>query len=208
MPKRVIFYVDGFNFYYGAIRGGPNKWLNRERVCRLIRPADDVRRIHYFTALVVGSGRPRQERYLNALATLPTVNVVVGKYKTKRICCRVSACSHGGCRNFDHWEEKRTDVSIATQILDDAYQNECDTFIVVSGDSDLVPPLHRVKERFPGKEIVVYVPTRNATRGAAYELRAAADRHKDFPLAPLAKSQFPSAVPDGKGGFIHKPAEW
>lgn len=208
MPNRVIFYVDGFNFYYGAIRGGPNKWLNFERLCELIRPHDEVRRIHYFTALVVGAGRSQQELYLSALATLPKLSIVVGKYKTKRVCCRVSACTHGGCRNFDHWEEKRTDVSIASQILDDAYQNECDTFIVVSGDSDLVPPLHLVKARFPEKQLVVYVPTRDATRGAAYELRSAADKHRDFPLAPLQKAHFPAAVPDGKGGFIHKPVGW
>lgn len=46
-------YVDGFNLYYGALRGQPYRWLNlRAFAQRLVRPTDEVHRIRYFTALV------------------------------------------------------------------------------------------------------------------------------------------------------------
>jgi 6-hydroxy-3-succinoylpyridine 3-monooxygenase len=82
---RAIVYIDGFNLYYGAIRGGPHKWLNLERFFRLMRQSDQIERIYYFTALVDGPSLQRQETYLQALSTCPLVSVILGKYKTKRV---------------------------------------------------------------------------------------------------------------------------
>jgi len=56
--------------------------------------------------------------------------------------------------------------------------------------------------------VLVYVPSRNPVRGAAVELRSAADRHRNLPLAPLKHAQFPARIPDGGGGFIEKPSGW
>lgn len=63
---RSIVYIDGFNLYYGAIRGGPFKWLDLQAYFRRLRQADDIQRIYYFSALVDGPGRARQETYLRA----------------------------------------------------------------------------------------------------------------------------------------------
>ena len=93
-------------------------------------------------------------------------------------------------------------------MLDDAYQNRCGTLILVSGDSDLVPAFNVIKSRFPNETIIVYVPTRNPIRGAAVELRSAADRDRDLPLNLLPHSQFPSQFPDGSGRLLSKPASW
>ncbi len=71
--------------YYGAIKGGPNKWLNLERYFTLLRQGDDVQRLHYFTAMVDGPHLAYQEVYLRALATLPRVNIVLGYYKLKSV---------------------------------------------------------------------------------------------------------------------------
>ena len=208
-PKpRAIVYIDGFNLYYGALRGTAHKWLNLERYFSLLRPDDDLQQIHYFTALVTGPTRPNQDIYLRALATLPSVNVVLGKFKRKRVLCSVPACSHAGTRLFDALEEKHTDVHIGIHMLDDAYQNRCERQILVSGDSDLVPALNVIKSRFPSKEIIVYVPTRNPIRGAAVELRSAADKDRDLPLNLLPLSQFPVQFSDGAGQLLAKPTSW
>jgi uncharacterized LabA/DUF88 family protein len=106
------------------------------------------------------------------------------------------------------WEEKRTDVNIAVQMIDDAYQDACDVFVVVSGDSDLVPPLYLIKQRFPHKTIVVYVPARDKIRGAATEIRNAADKNATLPQEILRHSQFPPTLRDGQGGTITKPPTW
>ena len=208
MPPRTIVYIDGFNLYYGAVRGSAFKWLNLQRFFLLLRPHDNIVKVHYFTALVEGPTKPNQEIYLRALGTLPLVNIVLGKFKTKQVRCSNSACTFAGDRFFPVPEEKRTDVNIAVFLLDDAYQNQCDHSIVVSGDSDLVPAISLLKVRFPKKRVTVYVPSRNPMRGAAVELRSVADRHRTLPLNLLPFSQFSNPLPDGAGGLLHKPASW
>jgi 6-hydroxy-3-succinoylpyridine 3-monooxygenase len=205
---RSIVYIDGFNLYYGAIRGSPHKWLNLQRYFEVLRPDDDLQAVRYFSALVSGSARANQETYIRALETLPKVKVILGKFKSKQILCRHTTCAHQGDRIFTSQEEKRTDVNIAIHLLNDAYQDLCDTFVVVSGDSDLVPALNMLKYLFPAKTVVVYVPARNASRGAAVELRSAADRSRLLPLNILPKVQLPASIPDGAGGLILKPATW
>jgi uncharacterized LabA/DUF88 family protein len=208
MSNRSIIYIDGFNLYYGAIRGTHDKWLNIQRMFERLRPHDDIQVIRYFTALVDGDKAARQRVYLQAIETCPKVQIVLGKFKNKQIKCGVAECPHAGPRTFTKPEEKRTDVGIAIGLLDDAYQDRADRFVVVSGDSDLVPALAMLKRRFPVKELVVYVPSRNPIRGAAVELRSAADKDRTLPLGLIKLSQFPATLPDGHGGTIHKPVGW
>lgn len=124
--SRAIIYIDGLNFYYGAMRGTAHKWLNLEACFRRLRSADDIQRIYYFTAIVAGDARKRQQPYLSALATLPLVHVILGKFKNKQISCRVRGCTYSGRRTFDAPEEKRTDVNIALQLLDDSLHDRAD----------------------------------------------------------------------------------
>lgn len=208
MTQRSIIYIDGFNLYYGAVKDGPHKWLDLQKYFTMLRPDDRIQRIWYFTALIDGSHRQNQEAYLQALDTLPLVEIVLGKYKYKTVKCTLSACSFSGPREFQVPEEKRSDVNIAIQMLDDAYAGRADRMIVVSGDSDLVPAIHLVKKRYPSIQSTVYVPSRNPKRGAAVEIRSAADKHKTLPLNLLARCQLPNPVRGGVGGRIHKPARW
>jgi 6-hydroxy-3-succinoylpyridine 3-monooxygenase len=204
--KRTIIYIDGFNFYYGAVKNSPYKWLNFQRFFTLLRPHDDICQIHYFTALVTGPNVVNQHLFLRALATCPLINVVLGNYKAKRVKCTITACTYGGERRINTVEEKRTDVNIAVQMMEDAYEDRCDRFILVSGDSDLVPAVSKV--RGLGKEVFVYIPARDQTRGAAVELRSVASSAKILPLTILKHAQFSHQVSDGSGGFISKPATW
>ncbi|MCP4591822.1 MAG: NYN domain-containing protein [bacterium] len=208
VPNRSIIYIDGFNLYYGAIKDGPHKWLNLERYFQLLRPVDDIQIVYYFTAIIDGPRRVNQLTFLKALETLPLVHVVLGKFKKKKVRCGVGGCAYAGNRVFSIQEEKRTDVNIALQLFDDAREDRCDRSIIVSGDSDLVPAANLVKGSFPGKKIIVYVPARDPIRGAAVELRAAADKDKTLPVNLLKHAQFPPRVPDGAGGFIEKPTDW
>jgi 6-hydroxy-3-succinoylpyridine 3-monooxygenase len=151
---------------------------------------------------------PNQIDYLRALATTSLVDVVLGKFKNKTIFCKFPTCTQTGKRPFEVPEEKRTDVNIAVYMLDDAYQNACDNVVLVSGDSDLVPAVRMIRTRFPNKQITVYVPTQNPTRGAAVELRSSAHKNRDLPLNLLSRAQFPATLQDGAGGLISKPSAW
>jgi NYN domain len=206
---RTIVYIDGFNLYYGAVRETPAlKWLNLAQYCKYLRPNDDLVAVRYFSAMIDGPTKPNQDAYLRALATTPLVQIILGKFKQKRVRCGIAACTWTGSRFYNVPEEKRTDVNIAIFMLDDAYQNLCDHFVVISGDSDLVPALNMVKLRFPLKKITVYIPSRNPRRGAAVEMRSAGDKDRFLPLNFLKKAQFPDRIPDGAGGFITRPTDW
>ena len=208
LKNRTIVYVDGFNLFYGALRGTSEAWLDLERLFRLLLPHDDLRRVRFFTALLMGPERVAQRTHLRALETTPLVEVTLGRFKTRRVRCRVAGCSMSGPRRFAWPEEKRTDVTIGISMLDDAYRNECDRLILVSGDSDLVPAISLIRGRFPEKEIVVYVPSRHPDRGAAVELRGVAHRARLLPLQVLKHAQFSDVVIDSRGRRIRKPADW
>ncbi len=206
---RTIVYVDGFNLYYGAVRGTPYKWLNLEKFFQLVRPHDDIVLIRYFTAQITGPTRPNQDAFLRALATLPKVDITLGTFKQKQI-----ACTHNGCpsptstrKYFAIQQEKKTDVNIAVAMLTDAYLNACDQLVLVTGDSDLLGAVKAVRQNFGSKRVVVYVPSRDPARGYV-ELKAAASKASLLPLNLLPLAQFPNVIPDGAGGTITKPATW
>ena len=76
---RTSVYIDGFNLYYGALKGTPFKWLDLRALCQAYLPNNDIDHIKYFTARI--SARPndplqpaRQQAYLRALSTIPVVD--------------------------------------------------------------------------------------------------------------------------------------
>lgn len=67
-------YVDGFNFYYGAVKGTPYKWLDIRRYCELAFPKNEIAEIHYCTATVRDTAHDpqksaRQQTFIRALET-------------------------------------------------------------------------------------------------------------------------------------------
>jgi len=86
--KRTYVYVDGFNLYYRALKKTKYKWLNLEALVKgLLDPDNEIQCIRYFTAPVSGKldpGQPiRQQRYLQALSTLPCMSFHQGNFLTK-----------------------------------------------------------------------------------------------------------------------------
>ena len=50
---RTAVYIDGFNLYYGALKGTKYKWLNPKRLCEsVIQPHHEIISIVYCTARV------------------------------------------------------------------------------------------------------------------------------------------------------------
>lgn len=85
---RTRVYVDGLNLYYGALKGTAFKWLNLVELVRRIIPANHtIEKLLYFTARVSGAPDPkapaRQQVYLKALATLPEVEINLGRFLVK-----------------------------------------------------------------------------------------------------------------------------
>ena len=89
-----IVYVDGFNLFYGALKGSNHKWLDLESYFLKVRNNDDkLLSIKYFTSLIHGPQMTDQQRYLDALATRPLLQIVLGNFKEKKQECRVTSCT-------------------------------------------------------------------------------------------------------------------
>lgn len=84
--RKTYVYIDGFNFYYGCIRDSPYRWLDLLKFAQSMLPKNDVVRVKYFTAIVKPSVKDpskvdRQRTFLRALATIPEIEVFLGR------CC-------------------------------------------------------------------------------------------------------------------------
>ncbi|MGH3815898.1 MAG: NYN domain-containing protein [Pseudonocardiaceae bacterium] len=82
-------YVDGFNLYYGCLKGTPYKWLDLGALFQVLLLSNKIQRIRYFTAKVNGQTDPqqpvRQDTYLRALQTVPGLSVHLGHFLTSTV---------------------------------------------------------------------------------------------------------------------------
>lgn len=81
------FYIDGLNFYYGAVQGTPHKWVDFEALARAIAPNDQIDCIRYFTARVKpgfpgDNSHQRQDVFLRAIATNPIIDIKLGHFRS------------------------------------------------------------------------------------------------------------------------------
>ena len=206
---RTIVYVDGFNFYYGAVKGTPYKWLDLEALCQRLLPRDTIIKIRYFTARI--SARPddpqqaaRQETYLRALNTLPSVETHFGHYVTRRTRMALATPPEHGLRTVEvlKTEEKGSDVNLATYLLLDAFRGHCETAVVISNDSDLAEPV-RVARTEAGIGVGVINP-----HSAKYRSRRLEGTFfKQLRPGVLGRCQLPTRIDDGNG-IITKPSTW
>jgi len=82
-----IVYVDGFNFYYGAVKGTQYKWADFEKLTGRLIPNDQVSKIRYFTAPVKSRGSDpqgpeRQAAFIRAISSNPLIEVHLGHFRT------------------------------------------------------------------------------------------------------------------------------
>ena len=130
--ERVIAYIDGFNLYFGMREAGYDncRWLNVISLVKaLLKPHQELIAVKYFTSRVSNSPdkQKRQSTYIDALESIG-VQIFYGNYQDGTQECK-------RCGNI--WrtaKEKMTDVNIATAIVVDAFKDEYDMAMLISGD--------------------------------------------------------------------------
>ena len=199
--KNVIVYVDGFNLYFGLRSRYPHlKWLNIRKLSQsLLHNHQELKAIKYFTARINNdpAKQRRQSTYIDALEN-EGIEVIYGRYQTNIVTCN---------RCGSQWSdpnEKMTDVNIATTMLFDAMHDYFDVAILISGDSDLTPPLNIIKNYYPEKMVLVVFPPNRHNNSIA----AAAKNSFSLGRAKLAQSQFNSSITLKNGYTITKPSTW
>lgn len=207
---RTSLYIDGFNLYYRALKGTPFKWLDLKKMAQQILAAhNQITCIKYFTARVSGqrnASSPRdQEAYLDALSTLPEVQIVYGHFLAKTIRRPLVNPVPGLPRIVEvHTsEEKGSDVNLAVHLLHDAWSARFDVAVVVSNDSDLEAPIRIVKDELQ-KPVGLLCPHDGYP---AAQLKAAATFVRHIRDTHLRASQFPPTIAHD-GRTIVKPSDW
>ena len=207
-PSQITYvYVDGFNLYYGALRGTRYKWLDLARFCQSLLPSDNIGAIKYFTAKLSGRrgdpGEPiRQQLYLRALGTLPQVSIIYGQFLTHSIPLPISGSNPTKWAKVDKTEEKGSDVNLAAHLLHDGFKKLYNIAVIISNDSDLREPVRMVRKVL-GLPVGIINPHQSHSKELqeyATFVRRVRERH-------LAGNQLPLTLTDAQGTFS-KPKGW
>lgn len=214
MPqKKAIFYIDGFNLYFSLKLNGWKKyyWLDVVKLCSMyLYPGHYLSKVKYFTAPV--SKPPdkaqRQNTYLRALGTLQFVEIIYGKYQYNEMIC--FDCK----RIISVPKEKKTDVNIASHMIMDAVKSECDVQYLLTGDSDLVPPVDLIKKNYSEKQIFLVCPPQVHTVGKTLinrmsnELIKTCDNHRYIKESNISSCILSKNIDNRYGKPITCPDEW
>jgi uncharacterized LabA/DUF88 family protein len=215
LQQRVFAYIDGFNLHFGLRDAGFHRyyWLNLQALAAgLLKPGQRLVCTKYFTARVSGGRRgdpqalakaweekrKRQSLFLEAVATLPDLQTFEGHFLSKTVECR--NCG-GGWRTH---EEKMTDVRIATEMLTDAFADSFDVALLISADSDLVPPVSAIRSLFPRKRIIAAFPPKRSSE----QLKKAVNGWLAIGEDKLRQSLFPDRIRKPDGFLLERPAKW
>ena len=177
-------------------------WLDLNLLAtRLLKPNQELIGVRYFTTKITTNyhKRGRQTTYINALLTLSNVKIFFGRFNMEDNKCDV-------CGNIKQLpKEKRTDVAIACNMLHDAHLDRYDTAFLISGDTDLIPPIDIIKETFKAKRVIVAFPPNRQND----TVKEAASAWFVISRANLAQSQFNYSVKSDRYGESYvKPASW
>ena len=203
--KKVIVYIDGFNFYFGlkSAKWKRYYWLDTVKFfSKFLKSYQDLVQVNYFSAIPHDNGKQdRQDLFFSANKLNPRFQLHLGKFLKKEIKCF-------NCRNSHFsFEEKESDVRIATTMIADVVSEKCDISILVSADSDLIPPIDFIRSFKPSHKIFVYFPPRrNST-----DLRNKCDQHifLERHQSKFEECMFDDEVPLLSNGYVLKrPTNW
>lgn len=218
--------MDGYNLFYGCLKGTPFKWLDVAALLRQILHQQDPDSVlsltKYFTSHVLGKfsvhgqeSERAQQAYLRALQATKEIDVVLGRYSARKDRALRFCKPPNLAKRVSIWrlEEKETDVSIAISMYRDVVLGEVDQILLVSNDSDMCPALQFIRQDFPKIRIGLVVPSRpdkgeDSNRVVTEHLVQHADWTRSvIQDRELASCQFPDRVRTG-GKPADKPSLW
>ncbi len=230
-PLRTRVYIDGYNLYYGRLKGTPHKWLDLHILFeKHILPSSSLPgttsnllplSIKYFTAKILEKPAraldsvSSQARYHTALRKLyaDRIKIIEGYYSLTESKAKIVDMQNPDkwpryCQEVLVWklEEKQSDVNLALQAYHDAITAEVDQVVIVTNDTDIAPALKLIRDNTK-VTVGLVIPTKQHVRVANTELVSHAHWVRShITTAELAASQLPRVIP-GKKPTV-KPESW
>lgn len=211
--NRTTFLIDGFNLYHSLVdasrdlKNASTKWLNIKSLCDSYLAAignnAQIEKIYYFSALaehMKNKDPEKVNRHINYIKCLEATGLIVelGRFKPKTVWC-------DQCKSeLTRYEEKETDVAISIKTMEVLMNNECDTVVLVTGDTDLAPAVRTVKRLFPDKDITFIFPYKRKNK----ELVNIVSRSFKTKKEHYTQHQFPNPVILRDGSKLYKPTSW
>jgi uncharacterized LabA/DUF88 family protein len=210
----VVVYVDGHNLYNGLHRkfGRAYHWLDLMALAQQIRQGERIVKVRYYTTIVRGEpdAAHRQEHYLAALAAFRAdqLEIVRGRFQAKTFRCpRCRSrwrCRCDPVREFRTYQEKLTDVALATDLVRDVARGVGDTSVLVSTDTDFHPAIEACLQLAPDRRVFIgYPPGRHSPRND-FDGRVTAFL---IPEEHFAAAQLPARV-TRHGRCYRRPEKW
>lgn len=232
-PKPTAVFVDGYNLYYGCIRGTPYKWLDLlklfDKLLHEQDPQASLVTLKYCTAPALGkfathgqASAEAQQSYHRALETAhpKRFSIMLGQHSFDKngtlLPKFVKDSPYDRNNRVRVWklEEKQTDVNLALSMYRAACSGNFKQLVVCSNDSDIAPVLEALRQDFPEITLGVVLPRRapaagiNTYRAASASLEKYADWTRHHLLdSELESAQLPDMIPTSKKP-IRKPTHW
>ncbi len=214
---QTIVYIDAFNLYYGACRAPGRRWLNPLALAQRLLPNDEIVEIAYFTANIKHDpedpdAQDRQRLYHRALKTIPNLEIFLGRYISKRVRGTLvePAPDETSKRTVLTYEEKGTDVNLATRLLLDGFNRRYESAAVISNDGDLKMPIRVVREELSLHVTVINPVLHSKHRSAALSPDPLPANASFIRLSArdVAECQLPDQIVSPKGARLVKPETW
>lgn len=200
--QRIIFYIDGFNFYFGLKSKNWHKyyWLDLVKFCEQFIKAHQVLiEVNYFSAIPFDKAKQdRQDLFFSANKLNNKFNLLLGKFLKKELLFNN--------KTYTTYEEKQTDVHIAVKMISDVVYDKCDISILISADSDLIPPIDFLHEFKPNHKIFVFFPPKRNS----FDLKSKSDYHiyLENHKEKFEKSLLDNSLTLPNGFIITRPEKW
>lgn len=230
---KTVVYIDGFNLFYGCLKGTNDKWLDLVKLSNKIlkeqHPSIEIVKIKFFTANILSrfsskkdAAHIAQQSYHRALEHLypEDLEIIKGDFS----CGLSSSIKYSKPVDTSEenrvfvWklEEKKSDVAIALNAYRDVSQGQIDQVVFITNDSDMEPALEFIRQDFGERCLIGLIaatrkPTDDRGHGMNYankSLSNLADWTRSYITDDeLSGSQLDEKIPTMKRP-IEKPDYW
>lgn len=217
---RTVVYIDGYNLYYGLLRGTKLKWLDLVALFgdHVLDSTTDLVEVRYYTAPVLArmcddpESPQRQRLYLQALRKMhpKRLQITEGKIAAttpyQRLVNPIKEAPELERVQVYDFNEKKTDVNLASDLIAGAWTGAYEQAVICSNDTDLEAALATLRKYHPSIRVGLVAPVPNSDhRYISGDLKRHAHWSKALSTVHIANAQLPERIP---ASAIRRPDAW